>query len=133
VLCVRKLSKCAWPVTTAAAIRLATVIRDMPLTGDQAVAVLDRMLHPLLAALDPEALPPYIYQLILFSTSAGSGGAAGTAAGPSAAGAGAAVTMGATAERKRLRARALRGIMDHCDAVDLEIGASRAALVCYCC
>ena len=40
VLCIRKLAKSAWPVTTATAIRLATVVRELPLTAEQAVAVL---------------------------------------------------------------------------------------------
>ena len=120
VLCIRKLAKSAWPVTTATAIRLATVVRELPLTAEQAVAVLQRLTNPLLAALDTEALPPYIYQLILFSGGGGGGG------GGAAAGAGSSAATGASGlqltDRRRLRAHVLRAVLDHCDSIDIEIG-----------
>lgn len=45
VLIFRKLAKAAWPASTSAAVRLATIVRELPMTADQAVAILERLIH----------------------------------------------------------------------------------------
>ncbi len=138
VLCVRKLAKSAWPVSTAAAIRLATVARELPLTPDQAVAIMDRLLHPLLASVETEALPPYVYQLILFGTTGDGGGGGGGGGGtggplPGGGGSGGGGSSGVGGvDRRHLRGRVLRGIMDHFDCMDLDIGAGRMCARAVC-
>ena len=78
----------------------------------QALSLLQRLTGPLLAALEPEAIPPYVYQLILFATSSsGEGGVSGAG------------------DRRHMRLRVLHGVMDYFDQMDLEIGTTLSVFV----
>lgn len=100
----RKLGKGAWPVSTSAAVHLASVLRDLALPSEHVGPVLDRLLSAVLPAMDVDATPPFVYQLLLFASARASDGAAPDGA----------------ADRGQARLRVLRGVMDYYDGLDAE-------------
>jgi hypothetical protein len=113
VLTLRNLIKSAWPVSTAAAIRLACVVKELTLTADEATALMDRLLDKVLPAMELEAVPPFVYLLLQFSSSFSAN--ASVAAGAS-----------ATRDKSQLRSRVLRGVLRLIDVVDGSVDAPGA-------
>lgn len=76
-----------------------------------------------LPALDLEAAPPFVYQLLLLSSSRFSpeGGPA-PPAGPTSVSSASSAAPGAS-DKHGMRLRVLRGVMDHFDGLDMDVGA----------